>query len=230
MFAPARGVENPIVRRAVELCDRAGMKIVYHEDAVEVWFSQDEKRVYTTWSQFLADTERLFGDSMQNKLPTEPPARGMFGTVAAMTGPSDMNGHANGYGNGHAPPNFHAGIAAPAGAAPADATAQAEIKRLRGEVKLLERAIRVVGMQSEEWKRELESARQEMDKARAEMAQMMQARLTLSPQGPDRYRMLRQAIIKRLHPDIASSRDERVYREMMFKAIWQDIEEIDKKA
>jgi hypothetical protein len=205
------------------------MKIVYHEDAVEVWFSQGEKRVYTTWSQFLTDAEKRFGDRMQEPPETEPPMRGMFGSRAAMTRSSDANGHANGYGNGHAQPNIHAGIAAPTSAAQPDAAAQAEIKRLRGEVKLLERAIKVVGMQSEEWKRELESARQEMDKARAEMAQMMQARLTLSPQGPDRYKMLRQAIIKRLHPDIASSRDERVYREQMFKAIWQDIEDIDKK-
>jgi len=68
-----------------------------------------------------------------------------------------------------------------------------------------------------------------MDKARAEMAQMVEARVALAAQGPDRYKMLRQIIVKRLHPDISSSPQERIYRETMFKSIWQDIEVIDKK-
>jgi hypothetical protein len=202
------------------------MKIVYHEDAVEVWFSPDKKRFYTTWSQFLTDTEKLFGDRMQEPPETEAPARGLFGNRAAAAEPLAANGHTN----GHAQPNGHAEIVATESAAPADAAAQAEIKRLRAEVKLLERAIKVVGMQSEEWKREIETARHEMDKARAEMAQMVEARVALAAlQGPDRYKMLRQIIVKRLHPDISSSPQERVYREAMFKSIWQDIEVIDKK-
>jgi hypothetical protein len=204
------------------------MKIVYHEDAVEVWFSPDKKRFYTTWSQFLTDAEKLFGDRMQDPPETEMPARGLFGNRAAE--PQPANGHANGHTNGHAHPNGHAEIIAPDAAAPADAAAQAEIKRLRAEVRLLERAIKVVGMQSEEWKREIETARQEMDKTRAEMAQIVEARVALAAsQGPDRYKMLRQLIVKRLHPDISSSPQERVYRETMFKSIWQDIEVIDKK-
>jgi hypothetical protein len=226
VFAPARGVENPIVRRAVELCDQAGMKIIYHEDAVEVWFSPDKKRFYTTWNQFLTDTEKLFGERMQEPPEAEAPARVLFGHRAPSAEPTAVNGHTN----GHAQLNEHAEIVAPESAASPDAAAQAEIKRLRAEVKLLERAIKVVGMQSEEWKRETERARQETETARAEVAMMVEARVALAAQGPDRYKMLRQIIVKRLHPDISSSPEERVYREKMFKSIWQDIEAIDKKA
>jgi hypothetical protein len=84
-------------------------------------------------------------------------------------------------------------------------------------------------MQSEEWKREVEVARQELESARAEMANMVEARMALSGQGPDRYKQVRQIIIKRLHPDIAGTDDEKAYREKLFKSIWQDIEALDKR-
>jgi hypothetical protein len=225
-------VENPIVRRAVELCDRAGMKIIYHEDAVEVWFSPDKKRFYTTWSQFLTDAENLFGPRLHEAPETPAPVRASFGNRSAtpelaMAGahgehaPGPLNGHANG----------HAALAeAPRPiTAKQDDPAQAEISRLRAEIKLLERAIRVVGMQSEEWKRETEAARTELETTRAEMANMVEARLALSGAGPDRYKQVRQIIVKRLHPDIAGTDEEKSYRERLFKSIWQDIEALDKK-
>ena len=106
---------------------------------------------------------------------------------------------------------------------------QIDVAGLRREIKILERAIRVVGMQSEEWKREAEAARQELQLAKAEMANIVDARLALAGQGPDRYKQVRQIIVKRLHPDIPGTPEEKGYRERLFKSIWQDIEALDKK-
>jgi hypothetical protein len=229
-------VENPIVRRAVELCDKAGMKVIYHEDAVEVWFSPDKKRFYTTWSQFLTDAEKVFGPRLHEAPETPAPVRASFGNrnatpEFAMAEAHSQNapGHINGPMNGHANGDAVLAEAPRPITAKHDDPAQAEISRLRAEVKLLERAIRVVGMQSEEWKRETEAARQELDTTRAEMANMVEARLALSGAGPDRYKQVRQIIVKRLHPDIAGTDEEKAYREKLFKSIWQDIEALDKR-
>jgi hypothetical protein len=225
-------VENPIVRRAVELCDRAGMKIIYHEDVVEVWFSPDKKRFYTTWSQFLTDAEKVFGPRLHEAPETPAPVRAGFGNRTAAPELAMAEAHSQ---NAPAHINGHAAGDAALAEAPRPITvkqsdpAQAEISRLRAEVKLLERAIRVVGMQSEEWKRETEAARQELEKTRAEMANMVEARLALSGAGPDRYKQVRQIIVKRLHPDIAGTDEEKAYREKLFKSIWQDIEALDKR-
>jgi hypothetical protein len=235
VFAPERGVENPIIRRAVELCEAAGMKVIYHEDTVEVWFSPDKKRFYTIWSQFLADAETVFGARLHEAPETAAPARSSFGNrgartpelagVGAEASGSFSNGQAHGYANGFdsAPPRRAADLGPP------DSAAAEEIANLKRELKVLERAIRVVGMQSEEWKREAEVARQELESARAEMANMVEARMALSGQGPDRYKQVRQIIIKRLHPDIAGTDDEKAYREKLFKSIWRDIEALDRR-
>lgn len=237
MFAPERGVENPIIRRAIELCEAEGMKVTYHEDTVEVWFSPDKKRFYTIWSQFLADAETVFGARLHAVPESAAPARASFGNRGARTpelaavGAEAPGGFGTGQVNGHGG-SFESGQArrvndpAPA---PAGSAAAEEIANLKRELKVLERAIRVVGMQSEEWKREVEVARQELESARAEMANMVEARMAMSGQGPDRYKQVRQIIIKRLHPDIAGTDDEKAYREKLFKSIWQDIETLDKR-
>jgi hypothetical protein len=243
-------VENPIVRRAVELCDQAGMKIIYHEDAVEVWFSPAKKRIYTTWSQFLADAENLFGPRLHDAPETPAPVRASFGNrrvsdppperaperapeLAMAEAPAAASAH-HAHINGHAGPAFGtapsqaAEAPKPSGPRPDDAT-QAELTRLRTEIRVLERAIKVVGMQSEEWKRETEAARRELETTRAEMANMVDARMSLSGQ-PDRYKQVRQIIVKRLHPDIHGTDEEKAYREKMFKSIWQDIEALDRRS
>jgi hypothetical protein len=212
------------------------MKIIYHEDTVEVWFSPDKKRFYTSWSQFLTDAETLFGPRLHDAPETPAPARASFGNRTTAPEPAladargeNAAGHAPMYVNGHT--NGQATLAeAPRPiTTKQDDPAQAEISRLRSEVRLLERAIRVVGMQSEEWKRETEAARNELETTRAEMANMVEARLALSGVGPDRYKQVRQIIVKRLHPDIAGTDEEKSYREKMFKSIWKDIEALDKK-
>lgn len=235
MFAPERGVENPIVRRAVELCDQAGMKIIYHEDAVEVWFSPAKKRIYTTWSQFLADAENLFGPRLHDAPETPAPVRAAFGNRRASDPASELApalamAEATAAPGRHPHINGHAAAEAPRPSAPRpDDATQAELTRLRTEIRVLERAIKVVGMQSEEWKRETEAARRELETTRAEMANMVDARMSLSGQ-PDRYKQVRQIIVKRLHPDIHGTDEEKAYREKMFKSIWQDIEALDRRS
>jgi len=233
VFAPERGVENPIIRRAIELCDQSGMRVVYHEDTVEVWFAPDKKRFYTTWSQFLADAETIFGARMHDVPETdaEAPPRPIFGhrraepaLAAAAASPTQPE------------------AAAVTAAQPALAGAQSrvdvngagadhggELARLRGEIKILERAIKVVGMQAEEWKREVAALREELDTTRAEAANMAEARAALAGTGPDRYKLARQIIVRRLHPDVAGTPEEKAYREKMFKSIWTEIEVLDKK-
>jgi hypothetical protein len=245
VFAPEKGIENPIIRRAMELCEADGMKVIYHEDTVEVWFAPNNKRFYTTWSQFLADAETVFGGRL-HEAPTVAPMRTTFGNRSARvremaTAGGDGfaefgNGHATAHVNGHAHDRSDGIAIEPAAPprrrasdfAPPDAAEQ-ELARLRREVKVLERAIRVVGMQSEEWKREVENARRELDETRAEMANMVEARMALSGGGPDRYKQVRQIIVKRLHPDIAGTDEEKAHREKLFKSIWQDIEGLDKR-
>jgi hypothetical protein len=202
LFAPERGVENPIIRRAIGLCEEAGMKVIYHEDTVEVWFAPNNKRFYTIWSQFLADAEAIFGDRMVTPPAAEPPARNGFGSRGAAV--------------------------AEAPATRADAASE-ELKKLRGEIKLLERAIRVVGMQRDEWKKEADRLTEELAETRTEVAQLIEARGSLSSTGPDRYKAVRQIIVRRLHPDVPGTDEEKSYREKLFKTIWQEIEVLDKK-
>jgi hypothetical protein len=207
VFAPERGVENPIIRRAIGLCEENGMKVVYHEDTVEVWFAPNNKRFYTIWSQFLADAEAIFGDKMHATAAADgAPARNGFG-------------HRNGStANGH-----DGGAAAP------EASASDEIKKLKSEIKLLERAIRVVGVQRDEWKKEADRLTEELTGKRTEIAQLMEARVGLGPTGPDRYKQVRQIIVRRLHPDVPGTDEEKSYREKLFKTIWQEIEVLDRK-
>ncbi len=209
MFAPERGVENPIIRRAISLCEDAGMKVVYHEDTVEVWFAPNNRRFYTIWSQFLADAEAIFGDRMHAPAATNAPTRSGFGNRASEQGDTAV---------------------AEQRAAPApDAQAAAELARLKSELKILERAIKVVGMQREEWKKEAESLREQLSETRVEVANLMEARMANSPGGTDRYKAIRQVIVRRLHPDIPGSDEEKAYREKLFKMIWKEIEILDKK-
>jgi hypothetical protein len=202
LFAPERGVENPIIRRAIGLCEESGMKVIYHEDTVEVWFAPNNKRFYTIWSQFLADAEAIFGDRMVTPPAAEPPARNGFGSRGAAV--------------------------AEAAIAQADAATD-EVKKLRGEIKLLERAIRVVGMQRDEWKKEADRLTEELTETRTEVAQLIEARGSISSTGPDRYKAVRQIIVRRLHPDVPGTDEEKSYREKLFKTIWQEIEVLDKK-
>ena len=222
MFAPERGVENPIIRRAISLCEDAGMKIVYHEDTVEVWFAPNNRRFYTIWSQFLADAEAVFGDRMHAPAPAHAHANGHATADAAPPARS-------GFGN-RSTDHADLAVAEPPRAAPAmDAAGTAELTRLRTELKILERAIKVVGMQREEWKKEAEALREQLSETRVEVANLMEARMANSPGGADRYKQIRQVIVRRLHPDIPGSEDEKAYREKLFKMIWKEIEVLDKR-
>ena len=211
MFAPERGVENPIIRRAVGLCEEQGMKVIYHADTVEVWFSPTNKRFYTVWGQFLADAETIFGDKLHNQSADAAPARNGFGI------------RANGAAADHATPAGDAGEAPHA--------VVAELATLKREMKILERAIRVVGMQRDEWKKEADTLRQELETSRAEMTNLLQSNASLmaSAGGVDRYKMVRQVIVRRLHPDVAGTDDEKAYREKLFKTIWKEVEALDRK-
>lgn len=232
MFAPERGVENPIIRRAIELCDQSGMRVIYHEDTVEVWFAPEKKRFYTTWSQFLADAETIFGARMHEVPETEVEAapRPIFGhrrstdaeLASAAAAPAPPT-------NGAASPQPGFADAQARLDTPPPTEAAGELTRLRNEIRILERAIKVVGMQAEEWKREVAALRDEIDTTRAEAANMAEARAALAGNGPDRYKMARQIIVRRLHPDIPGSDEEKSYRERLFKSIWQDIEALDKR-
>jgi hypothetical protein len=195
------------------------MKIIYHEDTVEVWFAPNNKRFYTIWSQFLADAEAIFGDRMH------APAPALVGAGASADG-------------GAAPARSGFGSRASDRADPlldeqraaVDASTVAELARLKSELKILERAIRVVGMQREEWKKEAESLREQLTETRSEMANMIEARAAMSSGGgTDRYKQIRQVIVRRLHPDIPGSDEEKSYREKLFKMIWKEIEILDKK-
>ena len=110
-----------------------------------------------------------------------------------------------------------------------DSAAEDELKKLRGEIKLLERAIRVVGVQRDEWKKEVDRLTEELAETRTEVSQLIDARGSFSSSGPDRYKQVRQIIVRRLHPDIPGTDEEKSYREKLFKTIWQEIEVLDKK-
>jgi hypothetical protein len=203
-------VENPIIRRAIGLCEEQGMKVVYHPDTVEVWFSPTNKRFYTVWSQFLADAETIFGDQLHNQTGAAA-ARNGFGTrgdaaAAARPPRADATGEP-------------------------DAAMAAELATLKREMKILERAIRVVGMQRDEWKKEADTLRDEVESSRAEMTSILQSNASLmaAAGGVDRYKMVRQIIVRRLHPDVAGTDEEKAHREKLFKTIWKEIEALDKK-
>ena len=223
MFQPQKGVENPIIRRAMDLCEESGMKVTYHEDSVEVWFAPNNKRFYTIWSQFLADAEKIFGDRMHDQVKPAAGGRGGFGSrvdrsadAAVMTEVRPASAAANAPASGAPRPN-------------GDGSPYDEIARLKGELRVLERAIKVVGMQREEWKREAEGLKEQLENVRIEAAQIAEARLNQAGPGVDRYKQVRQIIVRRLHPDIPGSDDEKAYREKMFKTIWSEIEVLDRK-
>jgi hypothetical protein len=217
VFQPQKGVENPIIRRAMDLCEEAGMKVTYHEDSVEVWFAPNNKRFYTIWSQFLADAEKIFGDRMHDQTKTTPNTRGGFGSRTEPAGDGSAERRATQRPDEAAPKHNGAG-------SPYD-----EIARLKGELKVLERAIKVVGMQREEWKRESELLKEQLEAVRVEAAQMAEARLNQAGPGVDRYKAVRQIIVRRLHPDIPGTDEEKATREKLFKTIWSEIEVLDRK-
>jgi hypothetical protein len=227
VFAPERGVENPIIRRAIGLCEEAGMRVTYHADTVEIWFSPTNKRFYTIWSQFLADAEAIFGDRLHEPPKTGGPVRNGFGTRPdAANGAHAANG-ANGTPHGFAD---HPSRAAP----PQAAAPTGELDGLKREMKILERAIKVVGMQRDEWKREADTLREKLENLHTEMTQVLQVNQTLmlATGGGgvvDRYKQVRQVIVRRLHPDVPGTNEEKAYREKLFKTIWQEIEVLDKK-
>jgi hypothetical protein len=218
VFQPQKGVENPIIRRAMDLCEEAGMKVTYHEDSVEIWFAPNNKRFYTIWSQFLADAEKIFGDRMHDQVNPAANGRGGFGSRAE---PAE-----DGAAERRAQPRADA---APAAKPNGPGSPYDEIARLKGEMKVLERAIKVVGMQREEWKRESELLKEKLEAVRVEAAQMAEARLNQAGPGVDRYKAVRQIIVRRLHPDIPGSDEEKSTREKLFKTIWSEIEVLDRK-
>ena len=216
MFQPNKGIENPIIRRAMDLCEESGMKVVYHEDSVEVWFAPNNKRFYTIWSQFLADAESIFGDRMLDQSAKPGNGRAGFGSRAEPQGETVTMTHTR-------------AAAAAAATVNGESSPFDEIAKLRTEKKVLERAIKVVGMQREEWKREAETLKEQLEAVRVEAAQIAEARLNQAGPGVDRYKQVRQIIVRRLHPDIAGTDDEKAYREKMFKTIWSEIEILDRK-
>jgi len=240
LFSPRKGLENPIIKRAIDLCAESGMRVDFHEDTVEVYYSPTNKRIYTTWSQFLADAEGIFGAKMHDQSKADTPAPALFGRRK-----DDMTRSARGFADvapmpAGAPAPDAAMAAAPAAplhhAAPADPgeldALRAENANLKREMKILERAIRVVGMQSEEWKKEAEARQAELVTVREEVANLIAARGASAvggSSGGDRYKQLRQTIVRRLHPDVAGTPEEKAYREKMFKSIWTEIEVLDKK-
>lgn len=177
------------------------MKVIYHEDTVEVWFAPNNKRFYTVWSQFLTDAEAIFGDRMHTRKPDDPP---------------HQNGQ-NGFGKSLGLAELTPG-----------AEAAEEMRKLRSEIKLLERAIRVVGMQRDEWKKESDRLKEELAATRTEVTQLMEARGAMAS-GSDRYKQVRQIIVRRLHPDGPGTDEEKAYRERLFKTIWKEIEVLDKR-
>jgi hypothetical protein len=196
-------VENPNLRRALGHCEEAGMTVVYHEDTVEVWFAPNNKRFYTVWAQFLADAEAIFGERMHARKVELASGRNGFGKS---TGVADAQ----------------ASFTAP------DPETAEELRKLRGEIKLLERAIRVVGMQRDDWKKEADRLKEELAATRTEVAQLIEARGAMMP-GADRYKQVRQIIVRRLHPDGPGTEEEKAYRERLFKTIWKEIEVLDKR-
>jgi hypothetical protein len=218
LFQPQKGVENPIIRRAMDLCEESGMKVTYHEDSVEVWFAPNNKRFYTIWSQFLADAEAIFGDRMHDQTKSAGNGRAGFGNRGGAA-PETVATVDRRAGDRAEPAPKHNGEGSP----------YDDIARLRGEMKVLERAIKVVGMQREEWKREAELLKEQLEAVRVEAAQMAEARLNQSGSGVDRYKQVRQIIVRRLHPDIAGTDEEKSYREKLFKTIWSEIELLDRK-
>jgi len=225
LFAPKKGLENPIIKRAIDLCEEAGMKVQFHEDTVEVWFSPSNKRFYTIWSQFLADAEGMFGARMHDQTKVDTPAPSMFGRRRDDSVPAAAAAGMNGF--AEAPVQ----MAIPPVRSDEFAALKEENANLKREMKILERAIRVVGMQSEEWKKEAEARASELEKVREEVANLVAARgaSATGGSGVDRYKQLRQTIVRRLHPDVHGTDEEKAYREKMFKSIWTEIEVLDKK-
>lgn len=238
MFQPERGRENPVIRRAIDLYHQSGIAVIFHQDTVEVRFASNNKRFYPTWSQFLDDAAAIFGD----RLPGGSGAGiGLDGGDPAKDAAAKPNGAANGAAAPDPEAEEKARRAAEAVAA-AEAASQAseavveaeepktpeeQIRALRREVKLLKRAIKVVGMQREEWEREALNTRQMLESAREDMRTMAQNR-TASQTG-DRYRQLRQVLVRRLHPDAPGTPEEKRVREQIFKMIWKEVEHLDRQ-
>jgi hypothetical protein len=202
VFAPKKGRENPMIRRALDMCEAQGIQVVYHEDTVEVRYAANNKRFYTMWSQFLADAEKIFGDRMH--VAPEPAAQPSYGGFAEPSG--QIFGQPQAVSN----PDL-----------------EDQIRKLKAEIRLLERAVRVSALQSEEWKKEVDLLKQELEHTRTEVKYMGDARGTSG--GPDRYKSVRQIIVRRLHPDLPGSDQEKAYREKLFKTIWSEIEVLDNK-
>ncbi len=238
MFQPEKGRENPVIRRAIDLYHQSGIAVVFHQDTVEVRFASNNKRFYPTWSQFLDDAAAIFGDRL-------PGGSGAGTTLDADASAKD--GAKDGAGKDDAPkvsntdPNPEraakdeaaaAAIAAAEAAAVTDtpaapATPEEQLRALKREVKLLKRAIKVVGMQREEWEREAVTSREALETAREDMRTMAQNRTASN--GTDRYRQLRQTIVRRLHPDVPGTPDEKRVRETLFKQIWKEVEHLDRQ-
>ncbi len=208
MFAPESGCEDPVIRQALALCDTAGIDVTYHEDSIEVRFGVNNTRFYTLWPHFLADVRALFGDRMDDPDQAEASAAPALAAAAAPVGFGKR---------GAAPGRSQPG--------PSGHTAE-QVRTLKAQIKLLERAIKVVGMQRDEWQKEAESLRQEMETMRADLRNGAAARSALL--GGDRYKQVRQIIVRRLHPDVFGTAEEKQYRETLFKTIWGEIEQLDK--
>jgi hypothetical protein len=209
--------------------------VIFPQDTVEVRVASNNKRFYPTWSQFLDDAAAIFGE----RLP------GGSGAGIGLDGAGKEGAaKANGADQSDAPPaeptpeqvekerQAQEAIAAAEAAAiepieETPATPEELLKRLKREVKLLKRAIKVVGMQREEWEREALSARGQLEQARDDIKTMTQNKT--ASQGSDRYRSLRQVIVRKLHPDAPGTPEEKRVREQIFKTIWKEVEHLDRQ-
>ncbi len=186
-----------MIRRALDICEAQGIQVVYHEDTVEVRYAANNKRFYTMWSQFLADAEKIFGDRIHATAEQPGMAAPPQAPIFGQPKPETNAGH------------------------------EEELRKLRAEIRLLERAVRVSATQSEEWKKECEILKHELELTRTEAKYLGDARGNSA--GPDRYKSVRQIIVRRLHPDIPGTDVEKAVREKLFKTIWSEIEILDNK-
>jgi len=238
VFQPERGRENPVIARAIDLYHQSGIAVVFHADTVEVRFASNNKRFYPTWSQFLDDAAAIFGDRLPGgtgagiNLDTDMPGTEKPSEKSAASAPGGVPQSVRAEREAIAATKLKAAEEAVAAAEAAEVTElppsdDEQIKALKREIRLLKRAIKVVGTQREEWEREAVNAREALESARDDMRSMAQNKSTAN--GADRYRQLRQVVVRRLHPDVPGTPDEKRVREQLFKQIWKEVEHLDRQ-
>ncbi len=246
MLQPEKGREKPVIRRALDLYAADNIPVIYHKDTVEVRFAEKNVRLYSTWSQFLADAESLFGDRLLDRFaaanaaaaaaaepapftefpkgPKAPPAGEAFRAYPGF-GPT-AEPAANGAEKPAEPSGEGVKTSTPSWdpkAPPAE-----QIRALRTQLRVMEKAVYVVGTQSEEAKKEIAKLQRQLAAAKTEIDYLSENRPKAFGNAPDRYKQLRQVIVRKLHPDVAGTDLEKQVRESLFKAIWSEIETLDK--